>query len=272
VEFHFLDVGCGNMVLMKFPGGRVWIYDCNLTDENTDPILGYVGAVIGWDAGINVFINSHRDADHMRGIKELHRAYPIGKIWDSGVPGTSPDCEEYLAYMDLKRRLPSSELQPRRVGTYGEVELVVMNSKWEDYTDSNEQSLVLKFSYKGSSVMLAGDTNYRPWKEKILPHYPDASLKSSILYAAHHGSLTFFDDPSDPQHYYTGHLSKINPVMTLISVGTNVHGLPDAKAKELYGLYTTGSAQGNKIFTTQRQGNMKLLLKAEGGWALNANQ
>jgi len=60
--------------------------------------------------------------------------------------------------------------------------------------------------------------------------------------------------------------------MTLISVGPNVHDLPDRKALELYEKYNRGSKQGNKVFTTEDKGNMKLTLKGNGAWSLNVNQ
>jgi len=118
--------------------------------------------------------------------------------------------------------------------------------------------------------MLGGDTNFRPWKEKILPHY-GADVKSDIFYAPHHGSLDFFDDPSDEKSYYTSHIKAISPAMTIISVGPNVHDLPNKKAVELYTKYSTGSNQGNRVFTTENQGNMKLVLKDDGGWSLSPN-
>lgn len=86
--------------------------------------------------------------------------------------------------------------------------------------------------------------------------------------AAHHGSITFFDDPADTQHYYTEHITAIKPAMTIVSVGNNTHGHPDKKALELYEKYSSGSNNGNKVFTTQDKGTMKLTLK-DDGWALN---
>lgn len=67
-------------------------------------------------------------------------------------------------------------------------------------------------------------------------------------------------------------MQKIAPAMTLISVGPNVHGLPDKKAVELYEKYSTGWNQGNKVFTTEEKGNMKLVLQGGGGWTLNVGQ
>ncbi len=272
MDIHFIDVGCGNMTLIVLPEGSVVVYDCNITDDNKERVLKYVKNVIGSTGTISIFINSHRDADHMRGLKLLHSAHTIKQIWDTGVPGTTTDSPEYKAYMDLRRNVTCKDIEARTVSTFGEAKIRFMNSKWKDYSDANEQSIVLKIEYKGSSAMLAGDTNYRPWKEKILTHYADSDLRSSILLGSHHGSLTFFDDPSDEKNYYTSHIKKIKPDMTLISVGPNVHDLPDKKALKLYEDNSSGSDKGNKLYTTEDKGTIKLTLKDDGGWSLSLNQ
>lgn len=272
MEVHFIDVDCGNMTLIILPDGSIFVYDCNITDDNSERVLKYVKSAIGPNTEIKVFINSHRDADHMRGIKLLDTQHKIKEIWDSGVSGTTTDSPEYKTYMNLRRNVSSREIEARSYWNFGEVKLRCMNSKWDDYTDANEQSIVLKIEYKGASVMLTGDTNVRPWKEKILTNYSNSDLSSSILLGSHHGSLTFFDDPKDDKHYYTSHIEKIKPEMTLISVGPNVHGLPEKKAVELYKNYSSGSNQGNKVFSTEDKGTMKLFLKENGTWSLLVNQ
>jgi beta-lactamase superfamily II metal-dependent hydrolase len=271
-EIHFVDVGCGNMEIILFPDGKVFIYDCNITNDNEKEVMSYLKKVIGAGTKIDVFINSHRDADHMCGIKKLHKKHAIQEIWDSGVPGTTTTSPEYKDYMDLRRQLTSKEIDPRKYWEYGDGVLRCMNSKWDDYSDPNDQSIVLKLENKGASAMLAGDTSYKPWKEKILTYYRNDRLSASIFLAAHHGSLTFFDDPSDEKNYYTAHIKKIAPAMTLVSVGPNTHDLPDEKAMELYEKYSLGSDKGNKVYTTEEKGNMKLVLKDDGGWNLKVNQ
>lgn len=102
-----------------------------------------------------------------------------------------------------------------------------------------------------------------------MPHYGQ-DVKSDIFLAPHHGSLTFFDDPSSPRYYYVEHIKTTSPAMTLISVGSNVHSLPDKKAVELYGKYSKGSDKDNKVFTTEDKGNMRLVLES-GKWTLYSN-
>jgi beta-lactamase superfamily II metal-dependent hydrolase len=272
MDIHFIDVGFGNMVLIRTSTVNV-IYDCNITDENEGGVVRYLRRVIGSGTPINIFICSHRDADHMRGIKRLHATNPISTIFDSGVVGTDPNCDEYKDYMDLRRNLGYKEIKARTYDTYGDTKFRYMNSGWADYSDPNEQSIVLKLEHNaGSSCLLGGDTNFRPWKEKILTFYGEKDVKCDIFLAPHHGSLDFFDDPADTQHYYLDHIKMISPAMTLISVGPNAHDLPNKKAVELYTKYSTGSNQGNKVFTTQGKGTMLLMLQDDGGWTLHVNQ
>ena len=272
MEIHFVDVGIGNMTLLRFPNGTTWLFDCNLTDDNSDTVLAYLDKAMGMRTHIDTFICSHRDADHMRGIKKVHEAYSITEIRDPGVPGTTTDSSEYEEYMDLRRQLGGPVIKARRYRDVGSVRARFMNAADDDLSDANDQSIVLKIEFAGSSVLLAGDTSFRPWKELILPNYSGADLRANILLGSHHGSLAFFDDPDDEKYYYMAHIKAIKPEMTIISVGPNVHDLPDDKAMELYEKYSSGSDQGNKVYTTEDQGNMKLTLKSEGGWNLKTNQ
>jgi beta-lactamase superfamily II metal-dependent hydrolase len=116
---HFIDVGQGNMVLIQAADGKIFVFDCNLTDENENRVLNYVEKQIGRWSSIYAFICSHRDSDHIRGIKKLHRGFAISRIWDSDYPGTTTDCDEYREYMDLRRQLPVTVVKKLTRDTLG---------------------------------------------------------------------------------------------------------------------------------------------------------
>ncbi|MBA7571215.1 hypothetical protein ES708_12974 [subsurface metagenome] len=262
MEVHFINVGPGNMVLIIIPDSKIIINDCNIPDENEDRVLSYVKNQIG-KSGIDIFINSHRDADHMRGIQKLENEFGIKEIWDCGVAGTTTDSTEYSQYMSLKRE-KGKEVEPLRTHSFGDCLLRVMNGKNADLKEPNEQSLVIKLEYKGSGIMLPGDTNYKSWKEFILPKYSDTKISSSILLASHHGSLSFFDDPEDTKNYYIDHIKKLKPFLTVYSVGDNdTH--PDEKAVKLYEKYSLGYDE-NKVKTlkTNYHGTIKFEFKEKG--------
>src|SRR5262249_53711027 len=96
VVAHFIDVGQGNMTLVEMPDGTIFLYDCNVTDENAERVLGYLSASLRGRRFF--FVNSHREADHMRGIKRVDRMSPIAMVCDNGEPGGTTDCAEYNEY------------------------------------------------------------------------------------------------------------------------------------------------------------------------------
>lgn len=274
-EVHFIDVGQGNMTLLKLDNGKVHLYDCNVTNDNENNVLSYLQRQIGSGTNIDVFICSHRDADHMRGVKKVHAKHPIRRIWDSGAVGTTPDCTECREYMQLRRDVGFTEVKRKTYYDYGNTRLRIMNAKNDDLADNaNAQSIVVKVEHREpisevchSSALLTGDTDAVTW-QAIRKHYSDRDLACSILLASHHGSLTYFDDPADTLNYYTSHIRAKSPDMTIISVGNNPHGHPDTDAIKLYEKYSNGSKDKKKIFRTDQKGHIKLILKDGGGWGL----
>jgi competence protein ComEC len=271
---HFIDVGQGNMVLIETSNGKKFVFDCNITDENENTVLGYMGEILGFYTDIDAFICSHRDADHMRGIKKLHQYFPIQKIWDSDYPGTTTTSSEYRDYMDLRRRVGYAVKNKVTKQDFGQTRFRYLSAKDERLVNNaNEQGIVIKVEHWNQSkcvgsAMLTGDSNAETWRYGIMKDYNASDLKSSILMAGHHGSLTFFDDPADTENYFIEHMKAIKPDMTIVSVGNNPHGHPNEKALDLFEEHSNGSNKGNKIFRTDQKGNMRLTLKDAGGWSL----
>ena len=202
---HFINVGQGNMALVQCADGSRFVVDCNITEANQNRVLGYLATQIGWGSRLRAFICSHRDADHMRGVQVLHRNFPIGEVWDSGYPGTSTDTLEYEAYMRLRRAVGVREIQKQTRDDIGRTRFRYLSA-----TDSrlpknaNAQGIVLKVEQRSTSsgnvegsTILTGDSDAATWKHGILKDYSAGDVSCDILLAAHHGSITFFDDPDD---------------------------------------------------------------------------
>lgn len=263
--FHFLNVGQGNMAIGIFPDGKILAYDCNITNENESAVFAYLAKIMP-KKSIDVFVNSHRDADHMRGIKKLHAKYPIGALWDSGVSANT-ETPEYTEYMDFRRGvLYTEEVAPNRNWT-AHPSVKIINGKRDGLDDPNSQSIVLHIDYNGSSLLLAGDTSASTWRDYIIPELGQA-VKSLVLYASHHGSFSFFNEDRENDEDYTHHLASINPAIAIISVSpTNPHGHPDDDALTHYENHCYGANNGQKIFRTDEHGNMKVELHGQGtGW------
>ena len=276
---HFIDVAQGNMVLVQCASGTNFVVDCNITEENKDRVLGYVADQIGSGRQLHAFICTHRDADHMSGVRTLHNKFPIREVWDSGYPGTSTDTDEYKAYMRLRNDVGSRIMEKKTKYDYGRTRLRFLSAKDDRLPkNANDQGLVLKVEQRNpdmsrvmASTVLTGDGSYAVWKDGIMEDYSTGDVSCNILMAAHHGSLDFFDDPNS-NYYYVNHVKTMSPAMAIVSVGPNNYGHPDETAMRLYRENSSGLNNGDKIYRTDRQHTVKLTLKDAGGCTVATNQ
>ena len=275
---HFIDVGQGNMVLLQLADGTTMLCDCNVTDENATRVLGYLGTVLPRQ-GIDIFVNSHREADHMRGAKRVHESFPISTIWDSGVTGVTTDSMEYGEYMALRLRVPRCVPVARRTYyDFGTTRVRIMNSKNDDLPDDpNAQSVVIKVEnwYGGhivNSLMLTGDSDTRTWERSIIPFYGE-QVTSTVLMGSHHGADDFVREPNGD--LYLQNMRAIRPRVTVVSVGDNSYGHPDPFSLLVYNLFSMGAdwviggPARLKVLRTDLHGTLRLQLHDNGSWVIN---
>lgn len=277
---HFIDVGQGNMVLLQLDNGQTMLYDCHVTDENAERVLAYLRGVLP-RRGIDIFVNSHREADHMRGFRRIHAAFPIARMWDGGVPGGDTESSEYRAYMDLRRTLPCDTVGRRQHTWRGGTRVRILNGECDQLPDDpNSKSIVLKIeNWHGgrvvNSLMLTGDSDARTWKDSIMPVY-GAEVESTILAGGHHGAKDFVRDSSG--NLYISHLAAMKPRITVIPVGDNSYGHPTPFAMLFYELFSTGAdrvwggaAADLKILRTDLHGTLRLQFDNDGSWRITWN-
>jgi beta-lactamase superfamily II metal-dependent hydrolase len=273
---HVFDVGQGSMVLIVMDDGTTLLCDCNVTADNEDRVMAKLSQIMSrpW---IDYFLNTHRDADHLRGLNTIHTAHPIGAVVDNGRPSGSPECAEYEDYMRLRRRVRSAVLPTRWTEIRGDTRLLGLHGAHSSGpADCNRHCVVLKVESVagGCSVLLAGDCDAVVWRDQIMPSF-EHTLSSSVLIAGHHGGLDFFDARPPfvralgvPADRYVEHLRAILPYVTVISVGNNNYGHPDFEALAYYERFSLGSPLGDsrRVWTTETRGHMRVDLYASGAW------
>ena len=184
---HFIDVGQGNMVLVECANGVNFVVDCNITEDNKDRVLKYVADQIGEQGRLRAFVCTHRDADHMRGVRSLHDRFPIQEVWDSNYPGTTTDSDEYKAYMRLRRSVGVYVVEKQKYRSFGRTRLRFLSARDSRLPgDANDQGIVLKVEQRNadgsavrSSTILTGDGSFATWKDGILEDYPAQDLSSN---------------------------------------------------------------------------------------------
>ena len=195
-----LDVNHGNCVLLRLPNDKNLLIDTGVKNCAKDVIFPYLD-----DQGIGVdyFIVSHYDGDHMGGLDEVLQKYPLFKADEEEMKRyLDPSCRseryQYLAgtqYLDNKTLCRYDRLD--KIWDLGGVEITVLNSKYEEngeesmpgVRNENETSVSLLVSYKGFKYYHGAD-NHSPNQRRTLKDYTEAgklaNLECQYMQANHH--------------------------------------------------------------------------------------
>lgn len=292
-RFYLINCGSGLMHLIIFPDKTVMLFDCNVTNEEEKNIINFLDKHIPpkydndskkEEKYIDIFVNSHRDEDHYRGLKKINEKFKIKSIWDSGQSGENTSSSDYNYYMYLRRELKKKSednlIVPKPSNkifkTIDTVDIYCLASELDfEYLDENKilecatkiqhtNSMVLLMVYCGRKILLTGDSDWKSWKEQIVSNFDSVEPNyenTDILIASHHGSRSFFTSEENidldkyPDTTYIDAIKLINPTITLISCGDyNKYHHPNKEAMKLYEKYT--SEGRNQIHTTYEKGNL----------------
>ena len=239
----FLDVGQGDSILLETPSGKTILVDGggkpggSYSDamglQMIEPVLRREGI-----NRIDVMVLTHPHDDHVEGLPPVLRDFRVGMALDSGIPCESESYERFLSLVKT-RRIPYKRAERGQVIDFGDgVRAVVLNpppALLDD--DPNDGSVVLRFVYGKSELLLTGDAGI-PVEEDILAS--GMCVRSDVLKVAHHGSEYATSDEW---------LDAVHPRAAVISVGRdNSFGHPSKEVLDDL------SEHGAKTYRTDQNG------------------
>lgn len=247
----FLDVGQGDCVFLRTPSGRTMLVDGGGGQGQSDSDVMGLRVIEPFlrREGINcidILVLTHPHDDHVQGLIPLLRDFRVGMVLD---PGISYESECYGRFLSLveARRIPYRRAVRGQVVDFGDgIRAEVLHPPTsgglvatED--DVNNDSIVLRITSPGSSLLLAGDIGIEA-EDDILRFR--VHVRSDLLKVAHHGSGSSTSDEW---------LDAVRPRWAVISVGrNNSFGHPSREALERL------AAHGVKAYRTDRDGAVVL--------------
>ena len=216
----FINVGQGDAIFLRAPGGRTLLIDGGPSDNFR--ILSFFK-----QNGINridYVVSTHQDNDHLGGIVPVLQKLDIGKVLDNGTIHSSYTYERYLEILDMKKIPVSIVASGDRIDLGSGVHLMVLSQIDGADLKGNENSIVLKLVYGNVSMLFTGDIGQKA--EKALVCSWGEMLDSDILKVPHHGSC------SSSSEWF---LNTVTPETAIISVGKNTFfGHPSDKIINSY--------------------------------------
>ncbi len=220
LKVTYLDVGQGNAALVQFPGSKRMLIDGGGFPGSDFDIGEMVVAPFLLRSKIlriDTLVLTHPQADHMNGLIYIAKHFAPKEFWYNGEKPDSSDFQELRALLEAKgirTRTPGQLEEGREIST-ALVEILYPGERLLSQK-FNDNSLVMKISCGGTSFLFPGDLEAKG--EHLLMARSGSKLKSDILLAPHHGSISSSS---------WAFLKEVNPEVCIISCGKgNPFGFP----------------------------------------------
>lgn len=253
----------GDSVFLIAPDGTTMLYDCHKPISTAYVV--YALQQLGVEK-IDYYVNSHPHVDHMGGFSLIARYFEIGHMY---VPGAkeayeNPETEGGSVATMMKEikelGIPYSYLVEGDSFKFSsDIDVKVYNPPADmDFKniDANEWSLLLKFVYKDSSVLLGGDLGNnepklgRASESELVAKY-GSELQADVSKCNHHG------DGNVNGNTMAGSKEWIAAVNSKIYVASNSQ-FTDEKN------YFTHTASGAEVYHTGLDGTVLVYTSGDG--------
>ena len=250
-RFHvaFLDVGQGDAIVLRSPGGRTSVVDAGAAFEGGLDLGEAVVAPYLWHAGtgrIDHMVLTHPHPDHVGGAPFVARTFDVREVWEGLLPradrGARASAEALQAAGVARRAVRAGVVED-----WDGVRLDVLGPPGgpPPLRTRNDDSVVLRATFGEVAVLLTGDLESAG--EGRLRPGPALALK-----VAHHGSRS----SSGPAF-----LARVAPTVAVVSAGErNPFGHPHPEVLDRC------ARAGVRVFRTDRDGTVTFSTDGVRAW------
>lgn len=189
----------GDSTIIKTPDGKVMLIDGS-APETVNTMTKYLDSL--GIKKIDAIVASHPHIDHVGGLAEIIKKYDVGKVYRSKIDYPTATNKAFLKAIEDKK-VETEILKDGMSFDFGEVKVNVYNPIDEieypkGYPDNNtaflnDNSVVLKLTYKDSTVLMPGDL-YLVGERSLLERH-EKDIQADILKIPHHGADTSSSSP-----------------------------------------------------------------------------
>ncbi len=259
-QIHFISVGQGDAIAIKFSNGKTMLIDSG-TELYKSKLTRYLDNIVLDDDTIDYLVLTHPDSDHSGNMEYIASHYDIGVFYRPPVYLRDENPYNYTtkqSYANLLKTLKERDIpvlfnDDDNVLQVGDdvVRWLYPNvdSLYPDTDDgTNVLSAVITLESGGKRAMFTGDIT-SDIERLIINTYDEEDLDVDILKVAHHGSNT-----STSSEF----LRVTSPDVAVVSVGDNSYGHPSSGMLERVIEYDTlnGTDLFDNIYRTDNDGNV----------------
>ena len=218
-EFHFIDVGQADAILIRVPEGDILI-DAG-TNDSEEALRAYLDE-LGVDT-IEYAIFTHPHSDHIGGADMIMKDYDVKNVI---MPDATATSKVFTRMLDAIEASDAKVIEaiPDKSYSVGDLTLTILAPQGSGYTDANNYSVVVRVDWGETSALLTGDAEDVSEEEMLDAYGRSGELDVDLLKVGHHGAKT-----STTKEF----LREVSPAYAVISVGEgNTYGHPTNQALE----------------------------------------
>ena len=250
-----IDVGQANAALIELPHGYCLLIDGGGFSDNSIFDVGErMLAPLLWRNKIktvNTLILTHPNSDHLNGLLYIAEHFNVGDVWMNDDVADTLGYKKFMEIIAEKKIRRPAFKEMSRLRKINGVEFKILyplagegrkgrKKKWRNF---NNNSLVVRVAFGSKSFLFPGDI--MSGAERELVSIQGDALKSTVLLAPHHGSITSSTGPF---------LEKTEPKYVIISSGwNNRFGFPNPVIIKRY------KEQGCRIYRTAVNGAISII-------------
>ncbi|OQP16566.1 ComEC/Rec2 family competence protein [Geobacillus zalihae] len=231
---HFINVGQGDSIYIKAPNGEDILIDGGNKDGSD--VVAYLKKQKVKD--IEIMIATHPDADHIGGLDEVLKSFPVKSVYAPKVGSTTQAYKDFLIAVKNKKLTIKVAKADVVLPIKGVTAKFVGPVKSYSTSDTNDWSAVLKVTYGKKSFLFTGDAETRAEADMVKAK---KDLRADVLKVGHHGAKTSTSATL---------LKAAKPTYAVISVGKNAYGHPTSEVLNRLKSYKV------KVFRTDKQGTI----------------
>lgn len=261
-QVHFIDVGQGDAIAIKFSNGKTMLVDSG-TKEYQHKLQYYLdNVVLDNSKTLDYVLLTHPDVDHSGNMEFILNNYNVKEFFRPEIyevfENKTPYCEN-LTYRQIiqtlnKLEIPTKFSSEQSLSSDGiNINILSVLGTYHDLgrIETNEFSPTIIIEDNNTKILLAGDTSSET-EDKLLRKYPSEMLDVDILKLSHHGSKY-----SNSYEF----LEVTSPKIAVACCGVNTYGHPandtvqrlleydKNNEKDLFSNYYTTLDDGNIVIT-----------------------
>ncbi len=264
-EIHYIDVGLGDSIFMRFPNDKTMLIDCG-PNEKENTLVGYLTDLFDYEniKVIDYLVLTHQDADHVGMGEAVFKAFQVNTLYRPKVLASSeeekygnPNNYKISSTKTYNNVITAAYNEPLCQINYSQSGITIEDSDFsvnflspseENYSNSNDYSPMIMVTYATRKFLLTGDGE-KVAENEVIALYGE-KLKADVLKVGHHGSNTSTSDKF---------LSFVRPACAVISVSaSNKYKFP--KVETLGRL----EAVNAKVYQTSKLGSIAMSVNEKG--------